>query len=89
MSNFNSPVDGTREDIVVVSVQAKDEAAVDHDAETVGRRTTRGTREVLSFAGPSRRSWRVFRTQRKAPESAAAASIDHIIAQNGVDRCGS
>src|SRR5262245_55266448 len=52
-SGFNRPIDRARKYIAVVSVEAEDEAAIDHDSETVQppHNFTIAAPEVLAFAG--------------------------------------
>ncbi len=90
-ANFDGPVYGATEDLRTVSVEAEDEAAVDHDAEAVEPAYDLAivAAEVLALAGAleAARGER-FEPNEQAPESCRRRVFDAIIAQDRVDSCG-
>ena len=80
-----------REDIAVVSVQAEDEAAVDHDAEAVepAHDLAIAAAEVLALAGAlEAAAGKRFEADKQTSQTGGSRLFDHIIAQDRVDCCG-
>src|SRR5262249_48508969 len=89
--SLDGPVYGAGEDVAVVSVQAEDEAAVDHDAEAIepAHHLAVATAEVLALASAfEAAAGKRFEPDEQAPQSCGCRFFDQIIAQDRVDRCG-
>src|SRR5438552_970319 len=89
---LDGPVYGAAEDIAVVSVQAEDEAAVDHDAEAVEFADYFAVipAEILALAGACEAAARKrFEANEQTSQTGGGRLFDQIIAQDRIDRGGS
>src|SRR5947208_14711611 len=89
---LDGPVDSTRKDDSVVSVQSKDEAAVDHDAEAVesAHHVAVIPAEVLALAGAFEATARKrFETHEQTSQAGGCRVLDQIVAQDRINGRGS
>ena len=86
-SALHGPVDGPREDVRAVSIQAEDEAAVDHDAEIVEPADDPlvVAPEVLPFVGVLQTARReAFESDEQAAQSRRRGILDQVVPQDRV-----
>ncbi len=91
-SGLDGPVYGAGEDLRTVSVQAEDEAAIDHDAEAVEFADYFAVipAEILALAGTCEAvAGKRFEADKQTSETGSGGLFDQIVAQDRVDGCGS
>src|SRR6187399_121328 len=88
---LHCPVDGTREDIAIVSVKTEDEAAVDHDPEVVESASDSliVAAEILALVGVLQTARReALEADEEAAQSGGSGFFDHVVPQDRVDGGG-